>query len=165
MFESKRAERADIGLIRQLALKIFPQTYAHILSPEQSAYMMDMMYSQASLLRQFEQAHAYYIGFFEGEPIGYVSIERQGEKLFHLQKIYVLPSKQGLGLGRKMFEVALTHIRQLQPQGAVVELNVNRSNKALEFYKKMGMHKAREVDFDIGNGFFINDYIMALEVK
>ena len=32
-----------------------------------------------------------------------------------------------------------------------MELNVNRNNKALLFYERMGMRKLREGDFPIGN--------------
>ena len=31
--------------------------------------------------------------------------------------------------------------------------------------KHMGMHKASQGDFPIGNGYYMNDYIMTLEVK
>lgn len=42
----------------------------------------------------------------------------------------------------------------------VFELNVNRYNKALEFYLRMGMQIDRSGDFDIGGGFYMNDYIL-----
>ena len=31
--------------------------------------------------------------------------------------------------------------------------------------KHMGMHKASQGDFPIGNGYFMNDFIMAMEVN
>ena len=45
-----------------------------------------------------------------------------------------------------------------------MELNVNRSNRAKGFYERMGMRVVREGDFPIGGGFFMNDYIMGMEV-
>ena len=45
-----------------------------------------------------------------------------------------------------------------------MELNVNRENRAIRFYEHMGMHKARQGDFSIGNGYFMNDYIMSMEL-
>lgn len=44
-------------------------------------------------------------------------------------------------------------------------INVNRNNKALHFYERKGMKKLREGDFAIGNGYYMNDYIMGLEIK
>ena len=32
-------------------------------------------------------------------------------------------------------------------------------------YEHLGMHKARQGDFDIGEGFYMNDYIMSIEVN
>ena len=46
-----------------------------------------------------------------------------------------------------------------------MELNVNRNNPAVAFYEKMGMHKASQGDFHIGNGYYMNDYIMAMEIE
>jgi hypothetical protein len=45
-----------------------------------------------------------------------------------------------------------------------IDKNVNRNNKALQFYEHMGMRKLREGDFPIGNGYYMNDYIMGLEI-
>jgi ribosomal protein S18 acetylase RimI-like enzyme len=52
-------------------------------------------------------------------------------------------------------------IADIQPNGAkFLELNVNRNNKAVEFYKKLGFRIIAEEDIDIDNGYFMNDYIM-----
>jgi ribosomal protein S18 acetylase RimI-like enzyme len=40
-------------------------------------------------------------------------------------------------------------------------LQVNKDNKAVEFYKKVGFHIEKEALFDIGHGFVMDDYIMA----
>jgi hypothetical protein len=51
--------------------------------------------------------------------------------------------------------------KELQSAGAVLlYLNVNRHNKARLFYEKLGFIIAREEDNDIGNGFYMNDYVM-----
>jgi hypothetical protein len=42
---------------------------------------------------------------------------------------------------------------------------VNRHNRAFHFYRHMGMSVDREGDFPIGNGFYMNDYIMKLEIE
>ena len=41
-----------------------------------------------------------------------------------------------------------------------IELNVNRYNKAQGFYLKHGFQIRRQGDFEIGNGYYMNDYIM-----
>ena len=165
MLTIRKATTADCELIHKLAWQIFPETYKDILSPEQNDYMMEWMYSIKNIRKQMEEeGHVYFIGYKDNEVCGYVSVQQQGEDLFHLQKIYVLPSYQGFGLGKLLFEQAITAIKEMHPEPCVMELNVNRNNKALRFYERMGMHKDREGDFPIGNGFYMNDYIMAITI-
>jgi ribosomal protein S18 acetylase RimI-like enzyme len=44
-------------------------------------------------------------------------------------------------------------------------LQVNRNNKAVEFYKKFGFEIIDEQDFDIGNGYYMNDFIMRFKIN
>lgn len=152
--------------IQRVAQVAFPATYARILSPEQLDYMMDWMYSEASLRQQMaEEGHRYFVARDEtGRAVGYVSIQPEGEGVYHLQKIYVLPECQGCGVGKRLFERAVQEVRAALPQGGRMDLNVNRSNRAKGFYERMGMRVVREGDFPIGGGFFMNDYIMGMEV-
>ena len=164
MNEARKATKSDIELIRRLALSAFPATYAEILSPEQLEYMLDWMYSPKSLEAQFDGGHVFYIGYCDGEPYGYVSVRPEGEDLFHLEKIYILKEFQGRGLGGFLFETAKRHIKNIHPAPCKMHLNVNRNNRALGFYKKMGMEIAQSGDFPIGNGYYMNDYIMELKL-
>lgn len=165
MFDIRKATIDDCAAIQEVAREAFPATYKDILTPEQMDYMMDWMYSTANLHKQMEQeGHIYFIAWQEEKPVGYVSIQLQSKDLFHLQKIYVLDAYQGLGLGRVLFWRSLKYIKEvLHPAPFVFELNVNRHNeKAVIFYERMGMRKDREEDCPIGNGFYMNDYIMTM---
>ena len=165
MFTIRKATTNEIALIHQMAWVVFPHTYHIILTPEQIDYMMEWMYSEKSLQKQMEEdGHIYYLAFKDDEPAGYLSIQPEGEHVFHLQKIYVLPSFQGMNLGKLLFEQAIKAIKELHPAPCQMRLNVNRQNKALTFYEKMGMTKIDEGDFPIGNGFYMNDYIMGLDI-
>ena len=165
MITTRKATTADISLINELATEAFPYTYREILTPEQIDYMMDWMYSPESLRRQMEEeGHHYYLIYKDGQAAGYVSIQQEGDDLFHLQKIYVLPAFWKDGLGRRLFEVAVNAIRDLHPTPCRMELNVNRHNPARGFYEHMGVQKVHEGDFPIGNGFYMNDYIMGMDI-
>lgn len=165
MLTIRPAERAELSLVHALAWQIFPATYRSILTPEQRDYMMEWMYSPESLERQVAEGHRYYLACLDGEPVGYLSIQQESPDLFHLQKIYLLPACQGKGFGRQLFTHAVEEVRRLHPSApCVMELNVNRQNPALHFYERMGMTRDREGDFPIGNGYYMNDYIMRLVV-
>jgi len=165
MFDIKQATIEDIPVIRSMALVVFPKTYEDILTSDQIDYMMEWMYSEESLLRQMDEGgHIYYVAYREDEPAGYLSIQPEGEHVYHLQKLYILPSFQGMHLGRLLFEQAIAAIKALHPAPCQMRLNVNRHNKALAFYQKMGMKMVDEGDFPIGNGYYMNDYIMGLDI-
>lgn len=114
------------------------------------------------------QASSGHIFYLDGEK-GYVSFrfERQlddGTKLFHLEKLYVLPEYQRTGLGLLLFNKVVESVKRIAGGPARIELNVNRYNSAVSFYEHLGMHKARTGDFPIGHGYFMNDYIMAMDL-
>ena len=166
MFEIRKATLEDIPLINELAWIVFPHTYKELLSPGQIEFMMDWMYSPANLRKQMtEDGHTYFLAYEENEPAGYLSIQPEGEHTYHLQKIYVLPSFQGKKLGKQLFNQAIQSIKKLHPEPCQMRLNVNRYNtKAVDFYFRMGMKKVFEGDFDIGHGYLMTDYIMALDI-
>ncbi len=166
MIRIRKATTEDIKLINELAWIAFPATYREILSKEQIEYMMDWMYSPENLMKQMtEEGHVYYIAYSEDKATGYVSIQKEGDNLFHLQKIYVLPEYQKEHIGKQLFCKAMEAVKEINCGPCVMELNVNRNNPALGFYEHMGMRKVDEGDFYIGNGYYMNDYIMSIDIK
>lgn len=64
---------------------------------------------------------------------------------------------QHKNLGSLLLEAMLSSL----PENIVIRLQVNRSNyKAINFYFKKGFVIERAEDFDIGNGYFMNDFVM-----
>lgn len=164
MFAIRKATAADCELINSLASQVWGATYGEILSTEQLDYMFDMMYAPQNILKQMNEGHVYFIGYKGDKPCGYISIEQQEKDLFHLQKIYVLPSFQGCKAGKFLLTEAMKYIKKIHPEPCTMELNVNRQNKALHFYEHIGLKKVSEGDFPIGNGYYMNDYIMGIEL-
>ena len=160
----------DLQKISDMAQVVFRHTYREILSPEQMEYMMDMMYSMPNLHKQIEVGHHYYIAYEDDCPMGYVSVQHEGldcegVEVFHLHKIYVMPEAQGKGIGIRLFNRAVEHAREAgDGRRARIELNVNKYNKSVEFYRHIGMRVLIEEDFPIGNGFYKTDYIMGLDL-
>ena len=122
-----------------------------------------------------------------GMPCGYVSVQYHGAdpdgtEVFHLHKIYVMPQSQGKGVGMRLFQTVMNHVRSVKDSRVAVssnsdavstgdlhpkariELNVNKHNSAVAFYKHIGMRIIHEEDYPIGNGFYKTDYIMALDL-
>lgn len=158
VFKIRNASIDDIPLIRELTFKVWPQNYAALLSQEQISYMLDMMYSESSLLRQMNKGSRFIIVYNDNEPIGFAAYFEMTSLIFKLDKIYLLTSQQGKGTGRFVIGYIIDEIKK---EGATsLQLQVKRDNKARFFYEKLGFNIIEEKDFDIGNGFFMNDYIM-----
>ncbi len=163
MFSIRNAAVADIPLIRELCFNVWPQTYAHLLTQEQIDYMLEMMYSATSLQQQMEEGAQFIIVYDDAEPVGFASYQEIKPAVFKLHKIYVLTSQQGKGTGRFIIDHIINEIR---PQGAsALQLQVNRENKARNFYEKLGFTTIEELDLDIGNGYFMRDYIMEKKLE
>ncbi|MGK2862511.1 MAG: GNAT family N-acetyltransferase [Chitinophagaceae bacterium] len=158
MMMMRKAGPDDVSLIRDMALKIWPVTYQKILSPEQIDYMLRLIYSE-DILRNQMQENITFILVYDGEqPVGFASYELINSGVFKLHKIYVLPSLQGKGTGRFIIDQLVI---EMKANGATsLQLNVNRLNNAKFFYEKLGFEVIREEDIDIGNGFFMNDFVM-----
>lgn len=150
----------DRSAIRMIAEGTWPTAYGHIISGEQIAYMLDMMYSDASLAEQMQKGHCFYLALLDEAPIGFASISQEGEQSFKLNKLYVLPTIQKTGAGRSLLDTAITHARE--SDATTLFLQVNKHNVAKGFYEKMGFTIREEIKLDIGNGFFMDDYIMEL---
>lgn len=160
MYHVKTATVNDIPVIQDLTEKIWRPTYQSILTPEQIEYMIDMMYSTASLNKQItELQHQFLILQDDSAPIGFASYSTTGTPgIFKLQKIYLDGNYQGKGVGKFLLEQVA---QQVKERGAnILELDVNRFNKAKQFYEKQGFSVYKEKKTDIGSGYIMDDYVM-----
>jgi RsiW-degrading membrane proteinase PrsW (M82 family)/ribosomal protein S18 acetylase RimI-like enzyme len=154
----RKAYPHDIPLIRDMAFKIWPVTYSRIIGMEQVNYMLGLLYSESRLAEDMQNGIEFVILYDGVQPIGFASIGLVEPRVYKLHKIYVLPSYQGKGAGKFIINELITAIKQ---KGATsLLLNVNRNNPAKGFYEKLGFTVMKEEDIDIGNGYFMNDYVM-----
>ncbi|RYF84744.1 MAG: GNAT family N-acetyltransferase, partial [Chitinophagaceae bacterium] len=154
----RKAYPADIVTIREMAREIWPVTYGHILSKEQIEYMLELFYSETVLHNQIQDNVEFVLVYDGVHPVGFASFSTSEPLTYKLHKIYVLPSQQGRGTGRFIIEEL---VKAMRAKGAVsLQLNVNRQNVAKNFYEKLGFEVIRAEDIDIGNGYWMNDYVM-----
>ncbi|HEX5154896.1 MAG TPA: GNAT family N-acetyltransferase [Parafilimonas sp.] len=154
----RNATKNDITLINTLAKNIWPVTYSEILSPEQLTYMLDLIYSSAALQKQFDAGHNFLIAEEYGQPVAFADYGLLKDDIYKLHKIYVLPDQQGKGIGKLLIGHIIQKIKE--QKAIALLLNVNRYNKAKSMYGRLGFTVIGEEDIDIGEGFFMNDYVM-----
>ena len=164
----------DRAFIRSVSERTWPSTYGHIISQEQIDFMLEWMYSDASLKEQFDKGHQFYIANLNGSDIGFCSVSKEVEAIslneaaaatnaiaYKLNKLYVLPDAHGTGSGKALLQKAIA-VAQTEG-GSSLFLQVNKYNNAYTFYLKQGFIKEAEFKFDIGNGFYMDDYVMRLQ--
>jgi GNAT superfamily N-acetyltransferase len=160
-----RADLPDRGFIRSVSERTWPSTYGHIISQEQIDFMLDWMYSDASLEKQMNTGCEFYIASIQNDngdidAVGFCSVSPE-EGAHKLNKLYVLPAAQGTGAGKALLNRS---IEVAKAAGSTsLFLQVNKQNTAYTFYLKKGFIKELEFKFDIGNGFYMDDYVMRLQ--
>ena len=109
------------------------------------------------MLQQMRDGQQFYRVLVDGNPLGFLAIEARGEGSYFLNKLYIDTREQRRGLGHAIWEALLLLLTDMR----AMRLQVNRQNyKAINFYFKVGFVIERVADFDIGDGYFMNDFVM-----
>lgn len=158
----KNAAETDIPLIADLAEQIWNKYYISIISREQIDYMLKKMYSAESLLTQMKNGEEFTLVYLDAQPVGYISISTRDKRNYFLHKFYIKTNDQAKGIGSSF----LLYIEERLKEPETIELTVNRQNyKSINFYFKNGFVIKEVVDFDIGNGYFMNDFVMIKKIR
>lgn len=153
------AVKQDAATIIAIAEKSWAATYREILSAEQYDYMMEMFYSLPAIQQTMEE-QTFLICRNGQEVTGFISYQLNypEDGYCKIHKLYLLPEAQGTGSGRKLIdavaEIAANH------HCSRLTLNVNKYNKALGFYEKIGFSVAYPEVIDIGRGFVMDDFVL-----
>jgi len=163
MVEIQFCHKEQLGIIGKLAYEIWPLVYDYMISKDQIAFMLNLMYSPGALEKQWEEGHLFIVIQEKGgDPFGFASFQTTPEGYAKLHKLYLPKNQHGKGYGRRILSFI---IHQCQDKKQVeLALNVNRNNKALAFYLSNGFSIKESVDVAIGNGYEMNDYIMVKSI-
>ncbi|MBP6155061.1 MAG: GNAT family N-acetyltransferase [Chitinophagales bacterium] len=147
----------DIPKIVDVATKTWHNTYKNIISQEQIDFMFEKMYTANALLEQMQNGHTFLIYQEKEETIGFISYTIRDDGGITIPKLYVKPTSQGKGIGKAL----LNEVQKIGIKNKLqfLELNVNRKNPAMYFYKKMGFELHEKVDIAFGK-FWLNDYVL-----
>lgn len=126
--------------------------------------MLTRFYAPDSLKEQMTtKEHQFIIAEnTDSVPVGFASYAKIDAEIWHLHKLYILPDAQGKNAGRELIGFIVQHIENMGAKA--LRLNVNRQNSAIGFYEKAGFQIIGTEDIDIGNDFFMNDFVMELRL-
>ena len=158
----RSATLGDIAIIQSIAQTTWPIAYGDIISKDQLDYMLNLMYSDDSLKKQMEKGHQFYLFYLADAPIAFASVSNEGDRIFKLNKLYVLPSTQKTGAGKALLQKVIEHAKS--NNGKQIVLQVNKLNIAKKFYLKQGFTVLREDVLELEHGYVMDDYIMGLNI-
>jgi ribosomal protein S18 acetylase RimI-like enzyme len=160
----RRATVADIPLLRDLAERTWRQCYAAILSPEQMDYMLSRMYAPGVIAQEIADGVIWELALEDENAVGFHSCAfDMGDRTLKLHKLYVLPEAQGRGFGKALLARARALAGTLGARKVWLQVNKNNAS-AIRAYERAGYCVERAAVFDIGGGFVMDDFIMALAI-
>ncbi len=148
----------DVPIIQKVAKKVWYATYEPILGYAQTHFMFQTLYNEEELIRLINtNEQEFWLLKLDEDVLGFAGISKVESSKWKLNKLYVNPTIQGSGYGKKLL-VSVEEILK-EKQVKTLTLNVNRFNTALRFYKNMGYCVTTRVDIPFGD-YFMNDYVM-----
>ncbi|MGB3493755.1 MAG: GNAT family N-acetyltransferase [Elainellaceae cyanobacterium] len=81
-----------------------------------------------------DEAAIHLMAYLDQEPVGTTRIRMLGDRLAKIERVAVLSSHRGLGIGKKLMDVAIAHLQSL----AIPEVKINAQTHARRFYENMG---------------------------
>ncbi|TRX36145.1 GNAT family N-acetyltransferase [Flavobacterium sp. ZT3R18] len=155
----------DYKTVQDIAHQTWPIAYGEILPKAQLDYMLGAFYNEEALKDSvFNKGHHFVLAKEGDETLGFASYEhnynQQPQTKIH--KIYILPQTQGKGIGKTLIDFIENVAKE--NHSTALSLNVNRFNKALHFYQKLGFEIVDEIDIELDHGYLMEDYVMEKKV-
>lgn len=151
----------DLKIIQDIAYATWPIAYGETLSKEQLDYMLDKFYSEEMLYNNLiNKNHHFLLANEETVCLGFASYEHHylDKNVTRLHKLYMLTESQGKGIGKLLIDKIEDFAKEKHSE--IISLNVNKFNKAISFYTKIGFEVVAEEELAIGNGYIMDDYKM-----
>lgn len=153
---------AELPALAELAGVIWRQHYPGIISPAQIDYMLAQMYSLDTLR---EDRHTKNISFFRllvaDRFVGFAALGPLAESgVMKLHKCYLLPELHGRGYGTLLLKHCEAEARERGAHRLMLAVN-KHNTKALAAYRRNGFLIVESVITDFGQGFVMDDYLMA----
>ena len=152
----RRIAASELPIVQKLANATWPNAFDGVIERHKIEMMLEDIYALETLQNDMDAlGHVYWIARHNAQDSGFASAYQEGDVTW-IKKLYILPAKQGHGIGRALIATALEHFA---PQRAV-SLYVNNGNaKAIAFYKKYGFEIEKEVPVKMGP-FDFTDFVM-----
>jgi len=155
-------ENADgISAMSEMATAIVREHFDPLIGKEQNDYMISMFQTETAIKNQLESGYRYFFAEDNDRNVGFIAFYPK-ETAMYLSKFYLYKQERGKGYAHQMLDFVTDESRKCGMNA--IELNVNKHNSACQAYDRLGFRIIRSEKNDIGNGFFMDDYVYRLDI-
>jgi diamine N-acetyltransferase len=144
--------RADLPTIQRLLLETWLDAYGSFIPREDLVGYLNTQYSPAKLETLFSDPDVTgLVAEVDGAVVGYAKLyHARVEQRFYVHQLYILPARQGLGLGHRLMARAEERARELVADRIWLGVMVKNA-QAVAWYKKMGFAVTETAPFVMGS--------------
>ncbi|MGZ3297453.1 MAG: GNAT family N-acetyltransferase [Asticcacaulis sp.] len=152
----RQIKLAELEIVRDLALQIWPKCYRSIIAPDQIDQMLSTLFDLDTLEADItRRGHVYWVIRVGHLDVGFASAHMDGSRVW-LTKLYVLADYRGFGLGKALIRAAQRHFSPAAHMSVCVH---KEHDAAVDFCLRSGFSIDREIPFSLG-AYGFTDYVM-----
>lgn len=162
MVELRKVEVDEIDELSRLATKIVREHYDPIIGEETNTYMLNLFQTPQGIQKQLDEGYEMLWAILDGVKVGYFAFKPKDGKMY-LNKLYIDKEYRGKKIASTIFDYL---VKRTKSQNMTkIFLNVNKHNdNTLAIYKHLGFVKIRAELNPIGQGYYMDDYVLEYTV-
>ena len=153
----------DFRQLEPFAASIWEQHYTPIIGADQVAFMLDKYQSAKAMSDQFSSGYKYAVVICGDQKAGYFAYDGVAEKEVFISKLYIHKDFRRRGLGRRILDFISNEARALGCTAMTLSVNKDNSD-SIQFYTAYGFQTIKSQKVAIGEGFYMDDYVMSCPV-
>ena len=155
---------SDFRQLEPFAASIWEQHYTPIIGADQVAFMLDKYQSAQTMFDQFSAGYKYAVVICGDQKAGYFAYDGKAEKEVFISKLYIHKDFRRRGLGKYILDFIAKEARALGCTAITLSVNKDNSN-SIQFYISCGFQTIKAQKVAIGEGFYMDDYVMSCPVQ
>ncbi len=157
-----RADVSHAAAIATIGKRSFRNAFERLFNSREELFeYLEHTYDPVKLARSLrKENNCYLLAWKNGEPIGFTKIKKhslnehiESGAQMELQKLYVMPDRQGLGAGHALIHAVLDMANELTQDYTWLDTHVSNAN-AIHLYERHGFKKIGKHFFTIGTQTF-----------
>ena len=154
LVEIHKAQLQDLEQLQQICVKTYSQNFAHHWNEGGLDWYLGQQFSSGQLRQAIESSETdYYLIFRDNLPVGfcklgYSSAIEPAESWLELEKIYVLPTEKGNGIGKTVLDMVIDIAQQKRKKQLILYV-IDTNQAAIRFYERNGFSLIKKTRLDL----------------